>query len=68
MAIFVYIEGSYDRERRHTTLGKLSPADYESRPLQCARLTNVYVKPGQAYGRDIHVSLIVQIMVLWLRS
>jgi len=29
-AIFEYIEGFYNRERRHTTLGNLSPADYES--------------------------------------
>ncbi len=30
-AIFVYIEGFCNRERRHSTLGNLSPADYESR-------------------------------------
>ena len=29
-AIFEYIEGFYNCERRHTTLGNLSPADYES--------------------------------------
>ena len=29
-AIFEYIEGFYNRERRHTTLGNRSPADYES--------------------------------------
>jgi transposase InsO family protein len=29
-AIFECIEGFYNRERRHTTLGNLSPADYES--------------------------------------
>ena len=29
-AIFEYIEGFYNAERRHTTLGNLSPADYES--------------------------------------
>ena len=29
-AIFEYTEGFYNRERRHTTLGNLSPADYES--------------------------------------
>ena len=29
-AIFEYIEGFYNRERRHSTLGNLSPADYES--------------------------------------
>jgi len=29
-AIFEYIESFYNCERRHTTLGNLSPADYES--------------------------------------
>ena len=29
-AIFEYIEVFYNRERRHSTLGNLSPADYES--------------------------------------
>ncbi|MBJ7593265.1 MAG: transposase [Candidatus Dormibacteraeota bacterium] len=30
-AIFEYIEVVYNRQRWHTTLGNLSPADYESR-------------------------------------
>jgi putative transposase len=30
LTISAYIEGFYNRERRHTTLGNLSPADYES--------------------------------------
>jgi putative transposase len=29
-AIFEYIEGFYNRECRHSTLGNLSPAGYES--------------------------------------
>lgn len=29
-AIFEYIEVFYNRERRHSTLGNRSPADYES--------------------------------------
>ena len=29
-AIFEYIEVFYNRERRHSTLGNLSPADYEA--------------------------------------
>ena len=37
-AIFEYIEGFYNRERRHTTLGNLSPADHPS-TLLCARLS-----------------------------
>ncbi len=27
--VFDYIEGFYNRQRRHSTLGMLSPADYE---------------------------------------
>ncbi len=30
-AIFDYIEGFYNRQRRHSTLGYLSPAEYERR-------------------------------------
>ena len=30
-AIFEYIEGFYNRQRRHSTLGYLSPADFEDR-------------------------------------
>ena len=29
-AIFAFIEGFYNPRRRHSTLGYLSPADYES--------------------------------------
>jgi putative transposase len=32
-AIFDYIEVFYNRQRRHSTLGQLSPADYEARTL-----------------------------------
>ena len=35
-AIFEYIEGFYNRERRHSTLGQLSPADYEARHIAVA--------------------------------
>ena len=28
-AVFEYIEGFYNRQRRHSTLGYLTPADYE---------------------------------------
>jgi hypothetical protein len=28
--VFEYIEGFYNRARRHSTLGYLSPADYET--------------------------------------
>ena len=36
-AIFEYIEAFYNRERRHSTLGNLSPADYESQDALAAR-------------------------------
>jgi putative transposase len=32
-AIFAWIEGWYNRRRLHSTLGYLSPADYENRTL-----------------------------------
>lgn len=31
LAIFEYIEGFYNRRRRHSTLGYLSPLDYKRR-------------------------------------
>ncbi len=31
--VFDYIEVFYNRQRRHSTLGQLSPADYEARTL-----------------------------------
>lgn len=30
-AIFAYIEGFYNRRRRHSTLGYLSPVEFEQR-------------------------------------
>jgi transposase InsO family protein len=35
-AIFTYIEGWYNTRRRHTSLGNLSPAQYENQPAQAA--------------------------------
>ena len=36
-SIFEYIEAFYNRERRHSTLGYLSPAEYEKQKLRkCA--------------------------------
>ena len=32
-AVFEYIEAFYNRQRRHSTLNMLSPADYEQLPL-----------------------------------
>jgi transposase-like protein len=48
-AIFEYIEGFYNRERRHTTLGNLSPADHPS-TLLCARLSK---RVGQTGARSV---------------
>jgi putative transposase len=31
--VFEYVEAFYNRVRRHSTLGYLSPADYETRTL-----------------------------------
>jgi putative transposase len=33
-AIFAYIEGFYNRRRRHSTLGYLSPMEFEQRAAQ----------------------------------
>jgi len=33
-AVFDYIEAFYNRRRRHSTLGMLSPADYETGTLK----------------------------------
>ena len=36
-----WIEGYYNRERRHSTIGYLSPIDYEQRFVACPTLTHV---------------------------
>ena len=36
LALFDYIEGFYNPQRRHSALGYLSPAAYERRPAPCA--------------------------------
>lgn len=35
-AVFQYIETWYNRKRRHSTLGSVSPADYEQQLLEAA--------------------------------
>jgi putative transposase len=47
--IFFYIEGFYNRKRRHTTLGYLSPADFEASyapPIVLERYDFVSINPG----------------------
>jgi putative transposase len=46
-AVFEYIEAFYNRERRHSTLGMLSPAQYE---LLCEQL--VYAEQNQEVPRQ----------------
>jgi putative transposase len=50
-AVFEYIEAFYNRERRHSTLGMLSPAQYE---LLCEQL--VYAKQNEEVPRQEHQS------------
>ena len=47
-AVFDFIEAFYNRRRRHSTLGYLSPADYEAnaRPPGAVGLTDPSTKPG----------------------
>jgi hypothetical protein len=48
-ATFEYIEGFYNRERRHTTLGNLSPTALRIPARRSVLgLANVSVKPGHA--------------------
>jgi putative transposase len=50
-AVFEYIEAFYNRERRHSTLGMLSPAQYE---LLCEQL--VYAEQNEEVPRQEHQS------------
>ena len=47
-AVFDFIEAFYNRRRRHSTLGYLSPADYEANacPPGAVGLTDPSTKPG----------------------
>ena len=40
-AVFDYIETFYNRRRRHTTLGMLSPADYELAQTESTKPINM---------------------------
>ena len=50
-AVFEYIEAFYNRERRHSTLDMLSPAQYE---LLCEQL--VYAEQNEEVPRQEHQS------------
>ena len=39
MALFTYIEGWYNPRRRHSALGQISPANFESKHIDKARRT-----------------------------
>jgi putative transposase len=49
-ATFAFIEGFYNRRRRHSSIGYLSPIDYERRH-QAAPLKPDAHKPARAHGR-----------------
>ncbi len=36
--LWMWIEGYYNRKRRHLTIGYFTPIDFEERHLQCAKL------------------------------
>jgi putative transposase len=48
-AIFAFIEGFYNRRRRHSSIGYLSPVDYELANREAARPLQRY--GGRACGR-----------------
>jgi Integrase core domain len=54
--VFEYLEGFYNRTRRHSRLGMLSPADYQDAqaPLACAgaREKSVHNPSGYAQHDD----------------
>jgi putative transposase len=47
-AVFGYIETFYNRRRRHSTLGMLSPVDYEARHAAARRAGGVARTPAPA--------------------
>jgi putative transposase len=49
MAIFRYIEGWYNPKRRHSSLGYLSPANFEARHRPESRVTSLALVPVPAY-------------------
>ncbi|MDZ4734472.1 MAG: hypothetical protein SGJ16_12925 [Nitrospirota bacterium] len=45
--IFAYLEGFYNRSRRHSTLGYLSPVESEQRAAQSTSAVYSTGKPGE---------------------
>ena len=48
MALFDFIEVFYNQRRRHSTLGQVSPAEFERTDDDFASLTQLSTKPDQA--------------------
>ncbi len=51
MALFDFIEVFYNQRRRHSTLGQVSPAEFERTDDDFASLTKPSTKPDQAQRR-----------------
>ena len=54
-ATFAWIEGWYNLRRRHSTLGGISPANYEKTPSTHRRssgIINLSGEPGQSHQFD----------------
>ena len=58
MALFDYIEVFYNQRRRHSTLGQISPAEFERQMRTSASLTKPSTKLDQAQVEAKTIELI----------